>query len=304
MNDPKKIDFAFMQDEKFKKIISSKIDNNVILNDAKKNKIIGKIITDLEMTDAEILKFVPTLFIINEEQKNKTNLLWETVLYRNDNNQLRVGKRAVQNNLNNEFKIEQNIMFKEFSKPITNHLIKTSKLKLDSDHSDIIEYINEFLKDPIKANSLYLSGNIKSNRSYILSVIANEYALIGKEVAYIDINMLDDKIRRSFEKRDIDIDILIKDFSTVDVLIFDEIGFKNVSKWFLESIFIPILWNRYQNPELKTFFGAYYNFDDLFKQLFKKSSTESIDVNSPIVQKMIFLIDKISLEKVWISEYE
>ncbi|SYV97380.1 Uncharacterised protein, partial [Mycoplasmopsis edwardii] len=76
MNDPKKIDFAFMQDEKFKKIISSKIDNNVILNDAKKNKIIGKIITDLEMTDAEILKFVPTLFIINEEQKNKTNLLW------------------------------------------------------------------------------------------------------------------------------------------------------------------------------------------------------------------------------------
>ncbi|MCU9935488.1 hypothetical protein [Mycoplasmopsis cynos] len=286
-------------------VINVKFDQQKILQKLKSNTLIFAKIQELSITDSELLKYMPQILNWEKEQRSAIDAIYETIILR-EQNKIKFYKKMRNNHQTNEFKIENNILFKNISSPIHKELLRDSKLNLSNETSDIMEYLNEFKNDPFKVNSLFLSGNIYSKRSYILSIIANEYAILNKKVAYLDINLLEDKIYRNINKKEIDLDDLIEELSSIDILIFDEIGVKSLSNWFIESIFVPILSNRYKNVELKTFFGSYYIFNALQKQLFKNNYNDKNKTNYlyPISEKMIYLIDKISKEKVWINDDE
>ncbi|UWV94092.1 hypothetical protein NW062_02225 [Mycoplasmopsis cynos] len=233
-------------------VINVKFDQQKILQKLKSNTLIFAKIQELSITDSELLKYMPQILNWEKEQRSAIDAIYETIILR-EQNKIKFYKKMRNNHQTNEFKIENNILFKNISSPIHKELLRDSKLNLSNETSDIMEYLNEFKNDPFKVNSLFLSGNIYSKRSYILSVIANEYAILNKKVAYLDINLLEDKIYRNINKKEIDLDDLIEELSSIDILIFDEIGVKSLSNWFIESIFVPILSNRYKNVELKTF---------------------------------------------------
>nr|WP_322958964.1 hypothetical protein [Mycoplasmopsis canis]WQQ12356.1 hypothetical protein RRG48_03145 [Mycoplasmopsis canis] len=292
----KKPDLSSNKD--FNKIINAQVDEEKIVYKIKRNEFLNSIINKTKMTDEEIFYFAPQLINLVKENSSKEKMIWETVVLR-ENGKIKFLKKIRNNELTNEYKIKHNIIFQNISKPISTSSFDASHFLENNDHLEIYDYLLEFKNNPLNAHSLFLSGSIESNRSLILSLIANEYAIRDKKVSYIDINNLDDKIKRSLSKGDIDLDFLIEELSNVDILIFDEIGYKQLSLWFLESIFVPILSYRYQN-NLKTFFGSYFNFDELHIQLFKKNSSENSFADSPIAKKMIFLINKISEEKAWV----
>ncbi|UWV82795.1 hypothetical protein [Mycoplasmopsis cynos] len=285
-------------------VINVKFDQQKILQKLKSNTLIFAKIQELSITDSELLKYTPQILNWEKEQRSAIDAIYETIILR-EQNKIKFYKKMRNNHQTNEFKIENNILFKNISSPIHKELLRDSKLNLSNETSDIMEYLNEFKNDPFKVNSLFLSGNIYSKRSYILSVIANEYAILNKKVAYLDINLLEDKIYRNINKKEIDLDDLIEELSSIDILIFDEIGVKSLSNWFIESIFVPILSNRYKNVELKTFLDHI-----IFLMLYKNNYLKIIIMikTKPIIyiqfEKMIYLIDKISKEKVWINDDE
>ncbi|VEU62433.1 ATP-binding protein [Mycoplasmopsis bovirhinis] len=282
------------------KLLETQIDQKKIVKKIKANSFLALIIERYQITDTEIFKYLPQLLTL-EQEKHKDNLIWETTIYRNKQGKLSFIKQLRKTNLTNEYKIKQNILFKEYRSYLNDDILSLELLESFHDYPEIYDYLSDFYNDKSNLACLYLTGSIDSKRSYILSLIANNYAIKDKRIAFLDINLLEDKLKRSFNKNTLDIDVLLEDLAALDVVIFDEIGLKQLSMWFIDSFFLPLINQRFQSKGL-TYFGSYYNFDELGKQLFKRgASGESLDPKGPLAKKLIYLIDQLSQEKVWIN---
>ena len=126
----------------------------------------------------------------------------------------------------------------------------------------------------------------------------NKIVLMEKSSSIID------KIKESFNKNELSENEITELYSNVDMLIIDDIGSENLSKWALEKL-NKIISNRYDN-ELPIVITTRYNKEQLIEQLSTEDDTEISEEIVEVLNEMCYgisIAEEIKAkEKVSISD--
>ena len=201
--------------------------------------------------------------------------------------------------INNIYK--DNYMKKRLQKYNFENLIDTY------DDTSIINQLIKFTDLCIESemkNGLIIYGNIGYEKTYLAACIANKMIEQNKIVLMEKSSSIIDKIKESFNKDGLSETQIIRLYSNVDMLIIDDFGSENLSKWALEKL-NKIISNRYDN-ELPIVITTRYNKEQLIEQLSTEDDTEISEEIVEVLNEMCYgisIAEEIKAkEKVSISD--
>lgn len=201
--------------------------------------------------------------------------------------------------INNIYK--DNYMKKRLQKYNFENLIDTYE------DTSIINQLIKFADLCIKSemnNGLIIYGNIGYEKTYFGACIANKMIEQNKIVLMEKSSSIIDRIKASFNKEGLSEIEIIELYSNVDMLIIDDFGNENLSKWALEKLY-KIISNRYDN-ELPIVITTRYNKEQLIEQLSTENDTEIAEEIVEVLNEMCYGIaiteERKTKEKVSISD--
>lgn len=169
--------------------------------------------------------------------------------------------------------------------------------------NQLIKFTDLCIKSEMK-NGLIIYGNIGYEKTYLAACIANKMIGQNKIVLMEKSSSIIDKIKESFNKDGLSEMQIIELYSNVDMLIIDDLGNENISKWALEKLY-KIISNRYDN-ELPIVITTRYNKEQLIEQLSTENDTEIAEEIVEVLNEMCYgisIAEEIkSKEKVSISD--
>lgn len=169
--------------------------------------------------------------------------------------------------------------------------------------NQLIKFTDLCIKSEMK-NGLIIYGNIGYEKKYLGACIANEMIEQNKIVLMEKTSSLIDRIKESFNKAELSEMQIIELYSNVDMLIIDDFGNENLSKWALEKLY-KIISNRYDN-ELPIVITTRYNKEQLIEQLSTENETEIAEEIVEVLNEMCYgisIAEEIKVkEKVSISD--
>ena len=111
--------------------------------------------------------------------------------------------------------------------------------------NQLIKFADLCIKSEMK-NGLIIFGNIGYEKTYLAACIANKMIEQNKIALMEKSSSIIDRIKGSFNKEGLSEMEIIELYSNVDMLIIDDFGNENLSKWALEKLY-KIISNRYDN---------------------------------------------------------
>ena len=166
--------------------------------------------------------------------------------------------------------------------------------------------INNIYKDNYMKKRLqkYNFENVSYEKTFLAACIANKMIEQDRIVLMEKSSSIIDKIKESFNKDGLSETQIIELYSHVDMLIIDDFGNENLSKWALEKLY-KIISNRYDN-ELSIVITTRYNKEQLIEQLFTENDTEIAEEIVEVLNEMCYgisIAEEIKAkEKVSISD--
>lgn len=169
--------------------------------------------------------------------------------------------------------------------------------------NQLIKFTDLCIKSEMK-NGLIIFGNIGYEKTYLAACIANKMIEQNKIVLMEKSSSILDRIKESFNKERLSEIEIIELYSNVDMLIIDDFGNENLSKWALEKLY-KIISNRYDN-ELPIVITTRYNKEQLIEQLSTENDTEIAEEIVKVLNEMCYGIaiteERKTKEKVSISD--
>ena len=169
--------------------------------------------------------------------------------------------------------------------------------------NQLIKFTDLCIKSEMK-NGLIIYGNIGYEKTYFGACIANKIIEQNKIVLMEKSSSIIDRIKASFNKEGLSEIEIIELYSNVDMLIIDDFGNENLSKWALEKLY-KIISNRYDN-ELPIVITTRYNKEQLIEQLSTENDTEIAKEIVEVLNEMCYgisIAEEIKAkEKVSISD--
>lgn len=169
--------------------------------------------------------------------------------------------------------------------------------------NQLIKFTDLCIESKMK-NGLIIYGNISYEKAYLAACIANKMIGQNKIVLMEKSSSIIDKIKESFNKDGLSETQIIELYSNVDMLIIDDFGNENLSKWALEKLY-KIISNRYDN-ELPIVITTRYNKEKLIGQLSIENDTEIAEEIVGVLNEMCYgisIAEEIKAkEKVSISD--
>ena len=169
--------------------------------------------------------------------------------------------------------------------------------------NQLIKFADLSIKSEMK-NGLIIFGNIGYEKTYFGACIANKIIEQNKIVLMEKSSSIIDRIKASFNKEGLSEIEIIELYSNVDMLIIDDFGNENLSKWALEKLY-KIISNRYDN-ELPIVITTRYNKEQLIEQLSTENDTEIAEEIVKVLNEMCYGIEiteeRKTKEKVSISD--
>ena len=169
--------------------------------------------------------------------------------------------------------------------------------------NQLIKFTDSCIKSEMK-NGLIIYGNIGYEKTYLAACIANKMIEQNKIVLMEKSSSIIDKIKESFNKNELSENEITELYSNVDMLIIDDFGSENLSKWALEKLY-KIISNRYDN-ELPIVITTRYNKEQLIEQLYTENFTEIAEEIVEVLNEMCYGIaiteERKTKEKVSISD--
>lgn len=169
--------------------------------------------------------------------------------------------------------------------------------------NQLIKFTDLCIKSEMK-NGLIIYGNIGYEKTYFGACIANKIIEQNKIVLMEKSSSIIDRIKASFNKEGLSEIEIIELYSNVDMLIIDDFGNENLSKWALEKLY-KIISNRYDN-ELPIVITTRYNKEQLIEQLSTENDTEISEEIVEVLNEMCYGIaiteERKTKEKVSISD--
>lgn len=169
--------------------------------------------------------------------------------------------------------------------------------------NQLIKFADLSIKSEMK-NGLIIFGNIGYEKTYLAACIANKMIEQNKIALMEKSSSIIDRIKGSFNKEGLSEMEIIELYSNVDMLIIDDFGNENLSKWALEKLY-KIISNRYDN-ELPIVITTRYNKEQLIEQLSTENDTEIAEEIVEVLNEMCYgisIAEEIKAkEKVSISD--
>lgn len=169
--------------------------------------------------------------------------------------------------------------------------------------NQLIKFTDSCIKSEMK-NGLIIYGNIGYEKTYLAACIANKMIEQNKIALMEKSSSIIDRIKASFNKEGLSETQIIELYSNVDMLITDDFGNENLSKWALEKLY-KIISNRYDN-ELPIVITTRYNKEQLIEQLSTENDTEIAEEIVKVLNEMCYGIaiteERKTKEKVSISD--
>ena len=169
--------------------------------------------------------------------------------------------------------------------------------------NQLIKFADLCIKSEMK-NGLIIFGNIGYEKTYFGACIANKMIEQNKIVLMEKSSSIIDRIKESFNKERLSEIEIIELYSNVDMLIIDDFGNENLSKWALEKLY-KIISNRYDN-ELPIVITTRYNKEQLIEQLSTDNDIEIAEEIVEVLNEMCYGIaiteERKTKEKVSISD--
>lgn len=157
----------------------------------------------------------------------------------------------------------------------------------NKERKNILNEINNFLSSYKKneyEKGLYISGKYGTGKTYLISAIAHELAKRNVDVLIVFMPDLVRNIRGGIS--DGNLEENINKLKQVDVLMFDDIGGENMTPWFRDEIFLPILQYRL-SARLTTFFTSNLEMSELVNYYSPNRNNESDYIKSMRVVRRI-----------------
>lgn len=151
--------------------------------------------------------------------------------------------------------------------------------------NQLIKFTDLCIESEIK-NGLIIYGNIGYEKTYLTACIANKMIEQNKIVLMEKSSSIIDKIKESFNKNEFSENEITELYSNVDMLIIDDFGSENLSKWALEKLY-KIISNRYDN-ELPIVITTRYNKEQLIEQLSTENFTEIAEEIVEVLNEMCY----------------
>ena len=151
--------------------------------------------------------------------------------------------------------------------------------------NQLIKFTDLCIKSEMK-NGLIIYGNIGFEKTYFGACIANKMIENNKIVLMEKSSSIIDRIKESFNKDEISETEIIELYSNVDMLIIDDFGSENLSKWAIEKLY-KIISNRYDN-ELPIVITTRYNKEQLIGQLSIENDTEIAEEIVEVLNEMCY----------------
>lgn len=169
--------------------------------------------------------------------------------------------------------------------------------------NQLIKFTDLCIKSEMK-NGLIIFGNIGYEKTYLAACISNKMIEQNKIVLMEKGSSIIDRIKESFNKAELSEMEVIELYSNVDMLIIDDFGNENLSKWALEKLY-EIISSRYDN-ELPIVITTRYNKEQLIEQLSTENDTEISEEIVEVLNEMCYgisIAEEIKAkEKVSISD--
>ncbi len=169
--------------------------------------------------------------------------------------------------------------------------------------NQLIKFTDLCIKSEMK-NGLIIYGNIGYEKTYLAACISNKMIEQNKIVLMEKSSSIIDRIKESFNKAELSEMEVIELYSNVDMLIIDDFGNENLSKWALEKLY-KIISSRYDN-ELPIVITTRYNKEQLIEQLSTENDTEISEEIVEVLNEMCYgisIAEEIKAkEKVSISD--
>ncbi|MBE6155493.1 MAG: primosomal protein DnaI [Firmicutes bacterium] len=155
----------------------------------------------------------------------------------------------------------------------------------DKSRVTLIKWLKSFYDnyDITKTNKgLYLHGTFGSGKTFLLAALLNELAdkkKVNYEIVYFP------ELLRILKDNFTLLDSKIRYYSTVEILLIDDIGAEKVSDWGRDEILGTILQSR-MNHHLTTFFTSNLNIDELERHLSLSKNSEDIVKARRIIERV------------------
>lgn len=151
--------------------------------------------------------------------------------------------------------------------------------------NQLIKFSDLCIKSEMK-NGLIIFGNIGYEKTYLAACISNKMIEQNKIVLMEKSSSIIDRIKESFNKAELSEMEVIELYSNVDMLIIDDFGNENLSRWALEKLY-KIISNRYDN-ELPIVITTRYNKEQLIEQLSTENETEIAEEIVEVLNEMCY----------------
>ena len=112
-------------------------------------------------------------------------------------------------------------------------------------YENVKKYVNKLIKGTTN-KGLFITGAYGVGKTYLASCIANEIIKNGKSVIFGTLIQLLDFIRDSYSDSEVSDKDYLNLYSSVDLLVIDDLGKEKPTEWVLEKLFL-IVNNRYNN---------------------------------------------------------
>lgn len=167
--------------------------------------------------------------------------------------------------------------------------------KDDKNRMTALKAINKFLKDFDKnPKGIFLSGSFGSGKTYLLAALFNEMAKQGVNSIIVHTPELMRSLKDSFKD---DYKERFHELKTTPLLLLDDIGAENITKWSRDEVLSPILQYR-MDQKLPTFFTSNFTLKDLEEHFqIENGSLEKINARR-IVERIKELSEFIELVSI------
>lgn len=143
---------------------------------------------------------------------------------------------------------------------------------------------------------LFLYGDTGVGKTYLMALYANQQAKRGYSVCFVTMSRLLNEIKQTFNyKSDTEVETIMSQLSTCDLLVLDDIGSEAVTQWSRDEILFTILNNRMEANRMTCFTS---NLDEAsLRQFYLEAGKVEDEIKSErLMERFLVLAEFFELE--------